>query len=463
MFTRRSFVATGLAGLAFAGCRPTSGTATGSRHKPTTAAGQRYFASLPGLHATHHEGLQAELARLEEEKQTPLLFDAALPTAQSRQSNDKPLVALEQAFPLLSRHLVMQQIAEVLPAGPFPMSPPQQERAKELLQRYKHGRKAFEQALPAEKSGYGLQTAQGYLARHDFLDVLEIGCRLCILSAADHQRVGDASAALAELQTAADAIKLLANEPSLVARSVATRLRGEWCLAACFQLDSLILPSHLREALLQSIRTQQSQLKPTPFYFAAERAAGLIAYEWVRHGAFLSLLSAEEVQSLTQQGLLPATRKAAEQNVDQDQHFYLSQMRELVDSCRLPHFQRLKALQKSQALLTQQQREGTYPQIASRLLRDLTAASRWMAMDETRLSSLEIALATSLAAAPRSAPISPLTGGKLLVETTPLHVTVRYSLEPTPTDALRSAAEEVVSCPIAQSLAMPETGPTRRR
>lgn len=459
MLSRRSLLAGSFASLALAGCRP-SVRATSSPPKPTSTAGLQYFASLPGLKATNHALLQAEYARLEEEKQTPLQIDAALPPAKTKTSSTPPLQDLERAFPLLSRQLVLQQVAEAYPQDGFAMTPAQQERAKELLIRYKYGRALFSQCLPASRSGYGLQTAHGYLAKYDFLDVLEIGVRLSLLSAADHLRSGDFPAAIDELQLASEALAPLAKEPSLLARSTATRLRSEWCAATNLQLQSLVLPQDLRQALLQSIRFQQSQLLPAAFHFSAERAAGLLVYEWVRQGSFLSLLSSEEVQKLTDQGLLPATRQAAQQNVDEDELFYLTQMRQLITASSSPYFTQAKTFQNITDQLAQRQKEGTYPLLAARLLQDLQAASRWIALDETHLASHEIALATSLSVQPQSSETCPLDGSKFAVESTPFYCSVRYALS----DPNQSTSiSETVSYPMVESLATPSRQPTSVR
>lgn len=462
MLSRRCLLAGGLASLALAGCRPSTRASSTSAPKPTSLAGLKYFASLPGLKASSHALLQAELARLEEEKQTPLQIDAALPPAKTKTSSTPPLQDLERAFPLLSRQLVLQQVAEAYPVDGFATTPAQQERAKELLVRYKHGRALFSQCLPASGSGYGLQTAHGYLAKYDFLDVLEIGVRLSLLSAADHLRSGDFPATIDELQLASEALIPLAKEPSLLARSTATRLRGEWCAASNLLLQSLVLPQDLRLALLQSIRAQQSQLVPAAFHFSAERAAGLLVYEWVRQGSFLSLLSSEEIKTLTDQGLLPATRQAAQQNVDEDELFYLTQMRQLIAASSRPFFSQLETFQKINDELATRQKEGTYPLLAARLLQDLQAASRWIALDETHLAAQEIALATSLSVRPQSPEICPLNGNKFTVESTSFYCSVRYSLSD-PAQTKNSDASETVSCPLAESLAMPERRPTSVR
>jgi hypothetical protein len=161
-----------------------------------------------------------------------------------------------------------------------------------------------------------------------------------------------------------------------------------------------------------------------------DRAAGLIVYELVRDGHYLTLLSREEVQRLTDQGVLQVTARAARRNIDSDQLFYLQSMRKIIEAAHVPYYQRKETLAAIRRDLAAREQSADYPLIAAGLLlTDFETGHFRQAQDAARCQAWIAALAAAVEQTPVTI-TSPVTGEPLQVEIDSQQVRVRGVMAP---------------------------------
>jgi hypothetical protein len=150
--------------------------------------------------------------------------------------------------------------------------------------------------------------------------------------------------------------------------------------------------------------------------WSGDRVRGLHVYELVRDGHYLSLLPREEVARLEKRGLTEATGRAVMRGIDDDQHFYLTAMRQMIEGCRLPYFARAPLLQRIRQELADLEQTPRYPLVAAeRLLTDFEIVHRRLAADSARAEAWELAFRTAEGNLP-SPNVNPLTSEPFFVE-----------------------------------------------
>ena len=414
--------------LLFAGCRAKQ-PATVVRLASQTKSAAVQYAGLPGLRSSPHEGLRAELAQLQSERATPEQLDADL-AAQRREraatDGASPQQALAEAFPQISRGLLRGQLDAAEGNGPTKLSPVQLERARELLARFAESRQKFHAALPPAGAGFGVSTADGILADLEFLEPLALGCRLENLAAAEALADGRPDDALPPLEILLRTAQVLADECNVTTRITAASLRAESLevLQAIAAHAQATRKTH--ERLLQLLTRYTEGWPDDARAWIGERAGGVVAYELVRDGQFLALLSREEVERLEAQQTLTVTARAALRGVDRDELYYLQTLRKMIAACSQPHFQRREMLAIVRRELADREQSADYPLVAARvLLTDFEAAHERQAVDAARCQAWLIALSAAVERPLQTGIISPVTGQPLVVESSPAIIRVR--------------------------------------
>lgn len=422
---------------------------------PAAAAkGADQYAALPGLRSTPHQRLGAELVLLTQERMTPLQLDAE---AQARRAQHRSLVvrrpgeaappplaaALHDAFPPLARGLVQSELDTIYLGGGLQLSPVQLQRGRELLARQAAARAKFRQAVSREGEGLGLRLADGILADLEVLDPLAIGCRLEAIAAADaldDNRPDDAILAAGFALTAAE---LLAEEWNVTTRVTAANLRADALEIVRAAAVHPLATRQTHQRLLDLLLRHTADWPPDERAWIGDRAAGLIAYELVRDGHYLALLSRDEVQRLKEQGILQVTARAARRNIDSDQLYYLQTMRQIVESCHEPYFRRKAALAAIRRDLVRREHTPDYPLIAGGLLlTDFETGHLRQAQDAARCQAWIAALSAALEL-PAVPLVSPVTGEPLTIERGPI-IRVRGVLAP---------ADEPIELPLRPAVA----------
>jgi hypothetical protein len=410
-------IAMTLVAAALVGCQ------RGTPH-PATAQGRLALAELPALRSSPNRQLASELALVEQDGGLPLQIAPAA-DGHSRSSRTPASEALHLAFPPLSRQMIAAPLAEIYAGGKLALSPVQIERGRELVARHRSASEKFRAALPTEAGGFGSRLADGMLAELGFLEPLTIGCRLEAVAAAVALADKEPQRAMPHLATLLSTARILAEDPNVTTRVAAANLRTDalGVLSAIASHDAATPETHSR--LLELLNQSTTDWPPDARAWRGDRAGGLLVYELVRDGRYLSLLSAEEIRQLDEQRTARAAAQAAARNIDDDEHYYLQVMRQLIDACQHPYCQRTTVLEKIRCELVAKEQSADYPLVAATLLlTDFETAHRLQAEDMSRCQGWLIALGAALGQPPPSVPINPLTGSPYTVERTPLSVTV---------------------------------------
>ncbi|MGY8769596.1 MAG: hypothetical protein ACKVH8_14360, partial [Pirellulales bacterium] len=150
----------------------------------------------------------------------------------------------------------------------------------------------------------------------------------------------------------------------------------------------------------------------------ADRACGLHFYEMVRDGELLSVLPEEEIKALTESKELELTIKAINRNLNQDELFYLTEMRHTIEACQKPYHLRINLLLHQSDRLIALGDTSKYPTLAAKyLIKDQFQHQALQAQDLSRnlawVAALSLALDESLDES--SLPLNPLNGKSLEV------------------------------------------------
>jgi hypothetical protein len=402
---------------------------------PASAAGRLALAELPGLRASADAALQAEFTRLDREQALPLQLapaSVALPAARTRRPSDVALGTaaekLQRALPPISRGLWQTRASALYSGGPLRLSPVQIEQGRDLVTLLAESQAKFREALPSEPGRWGPRLIEGMLADLEFLEPLALGLRLESIAAAVSLADRDLERALEHLEPQLLAARILAAEPNVTTRLAAANFRADALhLAQAIAVHPQATPAtHARLCDLLLAHTADWPADETAWI--GERAAGLLVYELVRDGQYLSLLSREEVADLTERRTLEPTVRAVMRNLDADQQFYLRTMRTVIDASRLPYYERREKLTAIRRELIDLEQSSEYPLIAGQiLLPDLERAQLRQAEDRAATLGWIAALATSAGRELANLPPNPLTGEALAVDVDAEAITVRTS------------------------------------
>lgn len=411
------------------GCQKTTKPA----QAPLSEEARARYAELAGLKRSQHPALKAEYEQLLAERSTPRDLERLQPAADRAAASREETAAqrLTKTFPAFTRNALAEQLASVYPARSFAWGPAQLTKAREIRRRYDEARRKFRDDVSAAERSFGLKASDGPLADLSFLEALQIGCRLEGALAADALADGQPDEALASVQVMLQAVALLSHEWNLTCRLAAARLRVEalQALAAVVAHPQATQTTQLRSAELLAQQTANWPLDAQAWI--GERASGLIAYELVRNGYYLSLLSREEIAELTKQEILQVTARTAIRNVDGDEAFYLAAMRKLIDACRRPPFERQPVLLELRAQLEALRSTPEYPLVAGQLLlTDFELAMRRVAEDLARCQAWSLAFRTALGPATQEPVTNSLTGLPFQFERTAYGVRVSGVCEP---------------------------------
>jgi hypothetical protein len=390
------------------------------------------YALLPGLTNTHNEQLQAELARLLAEHATPLqlIGDASRSSSNQPRLEAAPEVPsamsrLDVIFPPNFRDSAREHLDKVWPPEGFEFTPATMHVVSTLIQRYRVKREQYEQEVSAVDYQLAVDHSLGLAADTSYLDAIEIGHRLEGLFAAGLIAGGDPQAAIEPLQLMLRVSELLAQEKSVTSRGAGAVRRGE----ALQVLEGIArhpaaTPSVHRQ--LEMLLDQQLERWPNDASaWIGDRAQGLHTYELVRGGYLLSLLTYDELREFRDEIGIEQLAEVVAHNVDQDELFYLRTMRDLVEACRQPHYERSEMFVQIESNLELLRESDSYPFVADQLLLlQLDQGSRLMALDRARCEAWALALRIASGKSPPESTTNPLTGDQFFVDVTEAQVVV---------------------------------------
>jgi hypothetical protein len=380
--------------------------------------GRKHLAELPLAQASAHRRLQEELALLKVASGLPWQLDID----RSRTSIARPIA---DVFPPISRPMMRARLDDIYPGGPLALSPIDLEQGRQLLRQHDAACEKFRQTIGCPDVAFNVPPAEGMLADLSFLESLEIGCRLEAIAAAvalaENRPIGVQPHLAAVLRAAS----LLAAERNVSTRLAAAKVRAQGLeiLAAASRHPQASRATH--EKLLEVLTDETADWPGDAEVWIGERAAGLVVYELVRDGQYLSLLSPQQVKRLEEEHSLEITAQAVMRGIDEDEAFYLWSMRQLIEASHRPYGERLSAIEAIRTELAARESGADYPLVAGRLLlADFETVQRVQGEVSARCQAWLLALQVALGRGQPAKHLSALTGQPYRVEQGPLAVRV---------------------------------------
>lgn len=358
----------------------------------------RRYASLPGLQTTHHVELRAELDRLISERATPELLSAKTSRAKTDPFSIRStrLNGREELARILPDSMLRQLYLDIerrYPAGEFRFNLRQLEGVEQTLARYAEPLEKFRELLETPELEFPIDHRLGLAIATDWIDAIQALVRLESLAIAvqiEHGKLPQAVRAITPLFGAATA---LAEIEHLVPRLTAVHMRHELLAVMMAICEHPEVNQDIYERLHQLVSNQLQQWPPDSLAWIGERADGLHTYELIRDGFLLSVLSFRELQQFRDEIGIKRLGELVAKNINHDECFYLSAMREAIDSCSQPFYARRSVLKKLDQDLELARDGDQYPIIADHvMLPDLDAGMRLQALDRVRLEAWQLAL-----------------------------------------------------------------------
>jgi hypothetical protein len=409
-------VAPGALGVVLAAALTLGAVAGGGCGRRATPEGSRRqlaesFGQLPGLRETPDPRLQAELARIVEEKATPaLLSRCEIP------DDENVATGLAGLFAESEIESISKRSSDLFPHGEFRFDPGRLQRAIRFRQGYEAQRQAARQALHRPGCCLHVQYRAGFAADLSLIDVVRVCARLEAFHAAESLARDDVAAAIDSLGCMFRLAACLAAEKHPTARLQGALLREEALavLQAIVEHPELSRPAVTGEQLARLYTLVEKQLEawpPDADAWIGDRALGMHAYELVRAGRLSELLTEEEIVQFAAEGILDDLPAEAQRNVNGDEAFYLEAMRKIIEGCRRPYYRRTEVFASIREDLHGDRTSPDFPLVAGRLLLvDIRKGHALQARDRARCEPWALALAAAAGLKPPEYRISPLSG-----------------------------------------------------
>ena len=388
--------------LTFGGCGRPSEAETSA---PLTAED---YGKLPGLSTSPSPKLRDELARIVEEDGTPeLLGKTALV------DGDNVAAGLRELFPQKKIASILKESEKIFPAGRFELNPLKLQQAIGFRKKYDAQRRRAREALKRPRCDFGIRFMAGFLADLKFIDVVRICARLEAFLAAESLSGGKPDEAIESLQTMLRLASCLTAEKHGQTRAQAAFIRTE----AFVVLQAIVQHRKIaREHLQLLYKTVEDQLKAWPGDAEAvigDRALGMHAYELVRTGEVVVLLTEEEIELFGKEAGLKHFIAATRRNGDRDELYFLETMRQIISSCRQPYYERIELFNTIGDDLQAKRNLSEFPTVAARLLLpDVQKGQAMQAQDRANWEAWAVALAAAVGRRPLPYQVNPLTGTK---------------------------------------------------
>lgn len=406
---------------------------------------------LPYLKKTTHPDLRKEYSLLVEQQHTP---------TQLVQPDKEPLknaaVAIRRVLRKSKADEILKETQFLTQGERFEFNSLHLKRIEELAEDYHYKILLVTEAMQLPYCVFPYNYTQGLMADDSFVEQVLAASRLQEIGAADNlynSRSGippennvpekeEADKAidptlkntLERIQTIFQLVNRLGEVKQIRSRLIAASIRKE----ACRILEATVNdPRCNRTTLVELQRIVQEELAHWPSdaeMWIGDRAIGLYVYEVVRDGLILSVLTDDEIETFRQAGTLKHLTDATQETADEDQLYYLTTMRNLIDLCRRDFHERPLLGSKIVDDLEQRETSPNYPIVAGQLLlREVDNALLLQTIDLARIRAWAVALAIALGEEPQNN-LNPITGRPYFVTQTDKAVTVRVVPEENDTE-----------------------------
>ena len=380
------------------------------------------YADLQLTWETRHQGLRDELALVKADDGFPRALSSRRLTPESSSpawqrpnghtvsDSKNAAIAMMEAIPVSKRGRLRRQIERGYPSDLQNCSALELERIHDVLENFSKELTEFRRAAQLRESNFGFPYTEGLTADLSSIDVVMMGHRLMALSAIQDVYDDQLDGPVQALPDLFRVSSMLAAESNLTMRTAAAKLRIEALRILELVAGHPAVQREHVEAMLAAIVQQLEEWTDDAAAWRGERAIGLHAYEMVRDGQILSLLTPEEAKKVADEG--PGRfGRAVIKTIDEDETFYLRTMREIIDCCNVPYYRRHQQLAQIEKEFAARQGGPSEPIVADMLLRkDLQWGQRLQATDRVLMEAWLLALSAALGEVAAEPPINPLSG-----------------------------------------------------
>jgi hypothetical protein len=364
------------------------------------------YGKLPGLKATGNLQLRDELARITDEGGTPEQL-----SRNDVPDDDNAATVLREVFPRQKVKSLWEASEKIYPPREFRFDPIRLQKAINFRTQHEAGRRKAQEALSRPKCAFGIRFDIGYYADATFGQPVRLCGRLEAFRAAESLADGNVTAALDSLERMLQLAARLAAEKHVVPRLDAARLRAN----AFDVLQGIVKHEkfsrkHL-DRVAELVEDQWASWPSDAEAWIGDRALGMHAYEMVRRGDLLRLLTDNEIERFYNERSLGEMADAAKRVADADELFYLDAMRKIIESCGQPYFERGPVFDAIDADARDKQDTPEYPLVAVRLLLpDIRKGQAAQARDRANWQAWMLALALATERNPLPYRVNPLSG-----------------------------------------------------
>jgi len=368
---------------------------------------------LPGLRRSGHPGLKEELARIEEESGTPEQLTVPLPPAEENLA-----AILVDLFPKERVEFLVAQTGDWLRAMPEQAQWKAEDRkaAEQFIKSFQPQRATLRMGLTRPKCVFPIRFTAGFGADLGFADQ-------CILAIQIEGLAANMAVAQGDLKAAVDAWNVAFRLCGVLARARHPQLRWQAASLRRQSLDWLQFvvahPEITRDDLGKLADTVQKELAIWPAdteTWIAARALGMHAYELVRIGRLYDVLTEREINRLRQSYDLESLVRIAQENVDQDELYYLAEMREVIRLSQKPYYQRVDELEKRRGTWESKARDDETIVACRILLPEIPIGQKTQAEDLANVCAWLVALRAAREEKVDADFVNPLTGNPFIVE-----------------------------------------------
>jgi len=307
--------------------------------------------------------------------------------------------------------LALAKIEPVYGTGEFRFDRIDLERCRKLQNQYASELKQYRTTFHRDGFQFCVSLSDGLLADLSVLDHAMFAHRLEALCVADELARGQPSAAMLPLRTMLLIDEKLAAVPNVAVRRAAANLRAEALRAVQGLVDHPGCSPLLRDELRKVLEAQLDRWTPDRVIMKGDRALGIHAYELVRDGQIKNLLTDEEIERLNAADELDEFCTTVETGVDEDEWFYLSAMRRLIDACDRPLHERVVVLDEINREAERLMRTQLAPLFAATvLLPDMATIHFELAIDRARCEAWVMGLRAAAAEPVDVDAVNPVTG-----------------------------------------------------
>ncbi|HYW78846.1 MAG TPA: hypothetical protein VE890_04680, partial [Thermoguttaceae bacterium] len=320
---------------------------------------------------------------------------------------------LLELFPPARVASLRQKAEELFPSGKFEFDPIGLQRVISFGDKHESARLRIQEILRRPKCDFAIPFKKGFLADLEFVDAVWLCASLEAFKAADSLSSNDSRKAIESLWSMLRLASCLGAEKHIETRMEAAYLRTK----AFVVLQAIVdRPSTKREHLRQLQAMVQDHMKTWPHDSTAwfgDRAMGLHAYEMVRDGSIMELLTLDELERFAEENILLELDAASKSHVDTDELYYLETMRKIIESCKNPYFMRVTLFDDIYDEMQETRNSPEFPMVAARLLLpNIQQAQAIQAQDRANWEAWSLGLAAAIGKEPPAYTVNPLTGKK---------------------------------------------------